>query len=62
VKLPVDEVAKQPEEKLQRQFIHHVLLMIDQTVAAETVYRVLGGVWQPLTTTQGAARIRGVGL
>lgn len=34
-KLPVDEVAKQPEEKLQRQFIHHVLMMIDQTVAAE---------------------------
>ena len=34
-KLPVDEVAKQPEEKLQRQFIHHVLMMIDQTVAAD---------------------------
>jgi len=34
-KLPVDEVARQPEEKLQRQFIHHVLMMIDQTVAAE---------------------------
>jgi hypothetical protein len=34
-KLPVDEVAKQPEEKLQRQFIHHVLMMIDQAVAAD---------------------------
>lgn len=34
-KLPVDEVARQPEEKLQRQFIHHMLMMIDQTVAAE---------------------------
>ena len=34
-KLPVDEVAKQPEEKLQRQFIHHELMMIDQTVAAD---------------------------
>jgi len=34
-KLPVDEVSRQPEEKLQRQFIHHVLMMIDQTVAAE---------------------------
>ena len=36
-KLPVDEVAKQPEEKLQRQFIHHVLMMIDQSVAADDV-------------------------
>jgi hypothetical protein len=34
-KLPVDEVAKLPEEKLQRQFIHHVLMMIDQSVAAD---------------------------
>lgn len=34
-KLPVDELARQPEEKLQRQFIHHMLMMIDQTVAAE---------------------------
>jgi len=36
-KLPVDEVAKQSEEKLQRQFIHHVLMMIDQSVAADEV-------------------------
>jgi len=36
-KLPVEEVAKQPEEKLQRQFIHHVLMMIDQSVAADEV-------------------------
>jgi len=36
-KLPVDEVAKLPEEKLQRQFIHHVLMMIDQSVAADEV-------------------------
>lgn len=34
-KLPVDEVAKQSEEKLQRLFIHHVLMMIDQAVAAD---------------------------
>ncbi|MFM8708493.1 MAG: hypothetical protein ACKOHK_10545, partial [Planctomycetia bacterium] len=34
-KLPVDEVAKQSEEKLQRQFIHPVLMMIDQAVAAD---------------------------
>ena len=34
-RLPVDEVAKQPEEKLQRLFIHHVLMMIDQSVAAD---------------------------
>ena len=34
-KLPVDQVAKESEEKLQRQFIHHVLMMIDQTVAAD---------------------------
>jgi len=34
-KLPVDEVAKLPEEKLQRQFIHHVLMVIDQSVAAD---------------------------
>jgi len=34
-KLPVDEVAKLPEETLQRQFIHHVLMMIDQSVAAD---------------------------
>lgn len=34
-KLPVDEVAKQPEEKLQRQFIHHVLMMLDQAIAAD---------------------------
>jgi len=34
-KLPVNEVAELPEEKLQRQFIHHVLMMIDQTVAAD---------------------------
>ena len=34
-KLPVDEVAKESEEKLQRQFIHHVLMMIDQQVAAD---------------------------
>lgn len=36
-KLPVDEVAKQSEERLQRQFIHHVLMMIDQAVAADEV-------------------------
>lgn len=36
-KLPVEEVAKLPEEKLQRQFIHHVLMMIDQAVAADEV-------------------------
>jgi hypothetical protein len=36
-KLPIDEVAKQSEEKLQRQFIHHVLMMIDQSVAADEV-------------------------
>jgi len=36
-KLPVDEVAKQSEEKLQRQFIHHVLMMIDQAIAADEV-------------------------
>lgn len=36
-KLPIDEVAKQSEEKLQRQFIHHVLMMIDQSVAADDV-------------------------
>ena len=36
-KLPVDEVAKEPEEKLQRQFIHHVLMMIDQAVAADEI-------------------------
>ena len=36
-KLPVDEVAKLPEEKLQRQFIHHVLMMIDQSVAADEI-------------------------
>jgi len=35
-KLPVDEVARQPEEQLQKQFIHHVLMMIDQMVAGET--------------------------
>jgi len=34
-RLPVDDVAKLPEEKLQRQFIHHVLMMIDQNVAAD---------------------------
>jgi hypothetical protein len=34
-KLPVEEVAKQPEEKLHRQFIHHVLMMIDRSVAAD---------------------------
>ena len=34
-KLPVDEFAKLPEEKLQRQFIHHVLMVIDQSVAAD---------------------------
>lgn len=34
-KLPVAEVAKQPEEKLQRLFIHNVLMMIDQAVAAD---------------------------
>lgn len=36
-KLPVEEVAKQSEERLQRQFIHHVLMMIDQAVAADEV-------------------------
>ena len=36
-KLPVDEVAKQPEDKLQRQFIHHVLMMIDQAVASDAI-------------------------
>ena len=36
-KLPVEEVAKLPEEKLQRQFIHHVLMMIDQSVAADEI-------------------------
>ena len=34
-KLPVDEFAKLPEEKLQRQFIHHVLMVIDQSVTAD---------------------------
>jgi hypothetical protein len=34
-KLPVDQVAQESEEKLQRQFIHHVLMMIDQTVASD---------------------------
>lgn len=34
-KLPVDSVAKQPEEKLYRQFLHHVLMVIDQTVTAD---------------------------
>ncbi len=34
-KLPVDEFAKLPEEKLQRQFIHHVLMVIDQSVVAD---------------------------
>jgi|688.fasta_scaffold16702_10 hypothetical protein len=34
-KLPIDQVAKESEEKLQRQFIHHVLMMIDQTVTAD---------------------------
>jgi len=34
-KLPVDSVARQPEEKLYRQFLHHVLMVIDQTVTAE---------------------------
>ena len=32
--LPVDEVAKQSEDTLHRQFIHHVLMMIDESVAA----------------------------
>ena len=36
-KLPVDEVAKESEEKLQRQFIHHVLMLIDQQVAADEI-------------------------
>ena len=34
-KLPVDEVAKESEETLQRQFIQPVLMMIDQQVAAD---------------------------
>lgn len=34
-KLPVDSVARQPEEKLYRQFLHHVLMVVDQTVTAE---------------------------
>jgi hypothetical protein len=36
-KLPVDDVAKESEEKLQRQFIHHVLMLIDQQVAADEI-------------------------
>ncbi|MFM8891165.1 MAG: hypothetical protein ACKOTB_06000 [Planctomycetia bacterium] len=34
-KLPVDEVAKQPEDTLHRSFVHHVLMMVDQAVASE---------------------------
>jgi hypothetical protein len=34
-RLPVDEVAKEPEEKLQRNFIHQLLMLIDQAVMAE---------------------------
>jgi hypothetical protein len=34
-KLPVDEVSKQPEDRLHRAFVHHVLMMVDQAVAAE---------------------------
>lgn len=34
-KLPVDEVAKESEEKLQRNFIHQLLMLIDQAVMAE---------------------------
>lgn len=34
-KLPVDEVAKQPEDTLHRAFVHHVLMMVDQAVAAD---------------------------
>ena len=34
-KLPVDEVAQQPEDRLHRAFIHHVLMMVDHSVAAE---------------------------
>ena len=33
-RLPVDEVAKQSEDTLHRQFIHHMLMMIDESVAA----------------------------
>lgn len=36
-KLPVEQVAKQPEETLQRQFIHHVLMMIDEAVAVSEI-------------------------
>lgn len=35
-KLPVDEWAKQPEEKLQRQFMHNLLMMLDDMVMADT--------------------------
>jgi len=34
-RLPVDEVAKQSEEQLQKQFIHHILMMIDQMVVGD---------------------------
>jgi len=34
-KLPVDEVAKESEEKLQRNFIHQLLMLIDQAVMSE---------------------------
>jgi hypothetical protein len=34
-RLPVDEVAKESEEKLQRNFIHQLLMLIDQAVMAE---------------------------
>ena len=32
-KLPVAQTATQTEESLQKQFIHHVLLMVDAIVA-----------------------------
>jgi hypothetical protein len=34
-RLPVDEVAKESEDKLQRNFIHQLLMLIDQAVMAE---------------------------
>lgn len=35
-KLPVDTVAQQNEEKLYRQLVHHVLMVIDRTLTAES--------------------------
>lgn len=35
-KLPVDEWAKIPEDKLQRQFMHNLLMMLDDMVMTDT--------------------------